>query len=106
MGTLLKNNKLLGGLGIIVLLSVVGYYMWGGSSSAPAIVVDQGSPASQELLLTLGNLRTITLDPSILTDQKFTALSDFGVTIPPQPTGRRNPFAPVGGFATAPSAAQ
>ena len=31
-----------------------------------------------------------------ITDPVFASLTDFGVTIPPQNAGRRNPFAPVG----------
>lgn len=70
------------------------------------------SPVSQEILATLGNLRTIKLDNSIFSDPLFISLSDFGVNIPPAAAGRRNPFAPVGqngptptqGTTTAPTA--
>jgi hypothetical protein len=96
MGNLFKNTKVLGGIGAAVLIGVLLYYYYGGSGSSATLTQPGSSPASEELLLTLGSLRSITLDPSVLEDPLFAALSDFGVTIPSQPTGRRNPFAPVG----------
>ena len=57
---------------------------------------DSGAASvSKELLVTLTNLRTIRLDDSIFSDPSFISLADYGVTIPPQPVGRRNPFAPL-----------
>lgn len=98
----LKNTKVLGGLGVVVIVGVLLYYYWGSGGTSATLTQETTSPASQELLLTLGNLRSISLDPSVLSDPMFGVLSDFGVTIPAQPTGRRNPFEPVGG-ASAPA---
>ncbi len=96
MSGLLKNSKVLTGAMVVLLLGV-GYWYWSSTGSAPQGTVTQvTSPASQELLMMLGSLHSLTLDPSIFSDPLFTSLSDFGVTIPSQPTGRRNPFAPPG----------
>jgi Mg/Co/Ni transporter MgtE len=96
MMNLLKNTKVIGGLVVAIGLLAVGYYYWGGSSGTSSITVaPETSPASQDLLLMLSSLHSIKLDPTIFSDPLFTSLSDFGVTIPPQPAGRPNPFAPA-----------
>lgn len=104
---ILKNKKLMGAL-VAVLVLGLGYYLWSSTSSSPLLSsAGQGtSPISQEILTTLGQLHTIRLDPAIFTDPVFVSLTDFGVTIPPQTAGRRNPFAPVGagGAPAAPAA--
>ncbi|MES2203075.1 MAG: hypothetical protein V4474_02005 [Patescibacteria group bacterium] len=97
MSKLLHNTKLIGALVVILVLCGVAYFYWGSSAPASPVAVAPTEPvASQELLTTLGSLRSIQLDPSIFSDPLFVSLSDFGVTIPPEPSGRRNPFAPVG----------
>lgn len=102
MMNLLKNTKVMGGTVVLVALLVLVYYYWGGNSGTPEpVLTQQDVSVSQDLLLTLNNLRAIKLDPSIFSDPLFQSLTDFGVTIPPQPTGRGNPFAPVG-FTSAP----
>ncbi len=94
---ILKNKKLMGVLAGVVVVAL-GYYWWSSGSSAPLLSSsgEGTSPMSQEILVTLGQLHTIKLDPSVFTNPVFVSLTDFGVTIPPQQSGRRNPFAPVG----------
>lgn len=107
MQSLLANKTLLGGLAASVLLILI-YFMYFGGEEDPSLVSSgRTSPVSQELLVTLSNLRTIKLDETIFNDPIFTTLSDFGVVIPPEAIGRRNPFAPIGagGGASAPSQA-
>jgi hypothetical protein len=88
-----KNKATLGG-GIILVAAVYVYFTYfSGSSSAP---LTAQSPVGSDVLATLGNLHSIRLDNGIFTDPVFVTLSDFGVTLPPQDAGRRNPFAPVG----------
>lgn len=93
----IKDNKL---YIILILLSLVGvwFYMtyFSEPPASPTLTSDQTvSPLSQDVLVTLSNLTTITLDNSIFSDQLFTSLNDYGVAIPPQAAGRRNPFAPL-----------
>ena len=93
---ILKNKWVTGSAGAVVVLALA-YYAWTSSGSSALLTTSEGtSPLSQEILTTLGQLHTIRLDAAVFTDPVFTSLSDFGVTIPPQQAGRRNPFAPVG----------
>lgn len=104
MLALLKKNMVV--IGVIIAAIVVLYYF--SSSGGGAVLTSSSeieSPVSQEILATLGNLRTIKLDNSIFQDPLFMSLSDFGVTIPPAAAGRRNPFAPVGQDGGAPTRA-
>lgn len=71
-------------------------------SVAPADSAD--AVVGQDLLAALALLKTIQLDTSLFSDPIFKSLSDWGKAIPPQPVGRRNPFAPLGGTAVKPSA--
>lgn len=83
-------------IGLIVLGGLVWAYFtyFSGSTSEP--LTTQDANISGNLLITLGSLHTIRLDNSIFTDPVFLSLSDFGTTIPPQASGRGNPFAPLG----------
>lgn len=107
----LKDNKwMIGGvLGAGLLVYVYFTYFAGGQGPLLTSTTDNGSAAvTQELVVALGNLKTIKLDESIFKDPVFVSLSDFGVVIPAQPVGRRNPFEPTrgssGGSVSAPSA--
>lgn len=93
---ILKNKFVVGGVGAVLVLTLA-YYLWTSAENSALLTTNDGtSPLSQEILTTLGQLHTIRLDPAIFTDPVFASLTDFGVTIPPQNAGRRNPFAPVG----------
>lgn len=95
---ILKNKFIMGGSAAILVLAL-GYYFWNTSASGPLLSGGEGSgtsPLSQEILATLSQLHTIQLNPQLFTDPSFVSLTDFGVTIPPQNAGRRNPFAPIG----------
>lgn len=100
----LKQNKILTAGGAIVLL-VVFYYAFFSSSSDPAPLLEENAQGvgdeAAELLAALSGLQTIKLDNSIFVDPKepaqrvFRSLTDFGVDIPKQNVGRRNPFLPL-----------
>ncbi len=95
MLALLKKHMVLIG---IIAAAAIALYFYSSRSSGALLTSSEAvdSPVSQEVLATLGNLRTIKLDNSIFSDPLFMSLSDFGVSIPPAAAGRRNPFAPVG----------
>lgn len=96
MLALLKKNMVVIGV-LVAAVAALFYFYSSGSGGATLTSSDEaGSPVSNEILATLGNLRTIKLDNSLFADPLFVSLSDFGVTIPPAAAGRRNPFAPVG----------
>ena len=78
------------------LAAIYVYSAYFSGDTEPLLSEGSGSPASEELLLTLGSLTSLKLNPAVFSDPVFQSLTDFGVTIPPQPFGRRNPFAPPG----------
>lgn len=94
MNTLLKNKTL---TGVIVLAAfiVLGFLMYSWSSPSTPASNPANDAVSQQLLITLSNLHTIRLNGSIFSNPAFVSLTDFGVVIPPQPAGRRNPFLPA-----------
>lgn len=99
MRDFINNNKWLIGGVLVLALVVWGYFMFFQGQGGPLLSGTGGkeaSPISEELLVTLGNLHTIRLDDALFKNPVFLSLSDFGVTIPPEQVGRRNPFAPVG----------
>lgn len=83
----------------VVLLGVLGYVLFFGGAEEGAL--SRETPATEsvgrDLLATLLELKSIDLDEALFQHPAFRALSDFGVAIPPQPLGRVNPFAPLGG---------
>ncbi|KKW35644.1 hypothetical protein A2852_02005 [Candidatus Adlerbacteria bacterium RIFCSPHIGHO2_01_FULL_54_23] len=92
----LKNSKIIQ-WGVIAAVIALGYFWYASSDAGPLLSIPQApSPASQEILLTLGNLRQIVLDPSLFEDPIFTSLVDSSTSIPQESVGRRNPFAPIG----------
>lgn len=101
MMALLKKNL----VPIVIVAAAAGvlYYFFVGGGETPLLSTDEEAPVSQELVVTLGSLRTIKLDDTVFRDPLFLSLSDFGVTIPPAAAGRRNPFAPVGQGGSVPS---
>ncbi len=109
MLSFLKENKILA-IGVLILLAGVVYFAMTSSGGSPTTLTSttdsSTSPVSQNLLVTLSSLRTITLNDTIFTNPVFVSLTDFGVTIPQQPIGRRNPFASATLGAAAPAAAQ
>lgn len=100
----LKNNKILTGVLVLAVFGVLYFALYSYQSTPALTASDQVSPVSQQLLVTLSNLHTIRLDGSIFADPAFQSLTDFGVVIPSQPAGRRNPFLPANASAnTAPN---
>ncbi len=85
-----------------MVLLVLGYIYMAYFSGPPTPTLSASDPTavlSQNLLVTLQNLHTIKLDNGIFGDPAFQSLSDFGVAIPAENVGRRNPFEAVAGGA-------
>ncbi len=99
MITFIKQNKwLAAGVGVVVLALLYYFFFLSGPTSAPlASPTGNDSPVTQNLLVTLSSLHTIKLNGAIFADPVFISLTDFGVVIPTQNVGRRNPFAPLSG---------
>ncbi len=110
MMNLLKKNMV---VIIVIVLGIVGTFVYmnffSGSSSSAALLTsdeDTTSPVSKNLLLVLNNLHTIKLDSAIFSSPAFQSLTNFGVEIPPENVGRRNPFEPLSGYKAAPAGAK
>lgn len=91
----LLTSKVLTSL-VIVAIFGLGYFAYSSLANTTS-ATSVASPVSQELLIALSNLHTIELNGSVFSDPSFQSLNDFGVTIPLQPVGRRNPFQPLTG---------
>lgn len=105
MTEFIKSNKLLVVTLILVVCGLFFYkvfFLSGDAtpslSSTTSATDAAFSPASQNLLVVLANLRTIQLNNAIFSSPAFASLTDFGVTIAPEPVGRVNPFAPYVGI--------
>jgi hypothetical protein len=98
MDTLKKNMPIVLGILVVILGLVVYLNFFSGNSSEALLAssADTNSPVSQELLTVLTNLHTIRLDNSIFSSPAFQSLTSFGVELPPEAVGRRNPFLPIG----------
>jgi flagellar capping protein FliD len=95
----LKQNKTSIGMGVLLLVAIYVYMTYFTNPSSPTLTSSDtnGVALSQNLLITLQNLHTIKLDNSIFSDPAFQSLNDFGVIIPQEAIGRRNPFEPLAG---------
>lgn len=96
--SMFKDKKTLIYGSILAVLLVVAYFVLFAGGEGDIVTVasqDPTSAVSEELIKTLTSLNTIKLDESLFSDPAFVSLSDFGVIIPEQPIGRRNPFAPL-----------
>lgn len=100
-------KKVLVIVGIIVLIIVLVTIFSGKNETQTGSLIsssgDVVSPVTgedeigEEFLVTLLNLRTIQLDETLFSDQKFRSLEDFTITLIPEGNvGRSNPFAPIG----------
>lgn len=95
----LKKNKTLTGVLILGAFFVVAMFLYSSTNNASSSAVDAGvieSDTTQPLIEALASLSAIRLDGAIFSDPVFVSLTDFGVVIPLQPVGRRNPFLPIG----------
>lgn len=96
---MLYQNKIVVG-GIAIFLIVGAWYGLGSSNTSPDLLETEdftgaASASEKDLVATLLQLRTVTLEGSIFGDPAFQSLQDFGSQIIPEPVGRPNPFAPL-----------
>lgn len=101
-----SNKLLLGALAAAVLVAGV-YFLFlrnkdaegpALSTSTEGVAMTASAQADRELLQLLEELSSINLEGSIFNDPLFRSLENFRVEPQPQPVGRDNPFAPVGGI--------
>lgn len=98
MALLKKNIGVVLAILVAVFALVIYLNYFSGSSSVELLTStgDETGSASTDLLATLSNLHSIKLNNSIFSDPVFLSLTSFGVELPLESVGRRNPFAPVG----------
>lgn len=95
---------------ILVILGVVGYFMYTSGNQTAVDAVDRislftgggeaGSAYSgvgAEVLVLLNRIDSLSIDPKFFNDQVYLSLVDYTVAIPTWSVGRDNPFAPLGG---------
>lgn len=95
---LLHNKMTIAGLAVIIAIAV--WYGLSNSGEVQDRLVTEtfSSPTSEaerDLVATLSQLRTLTLDGTVFSDPAFQSLRDFGSQIVSEPVGRANPFAPL-----------
>ena len=95
MSSLLKNLLFALGFLLIIYLGYVLFFNGSGSGDANSAVNNQAALETQDFLVRLQSLRSINLDMSIFDDKRFSSLVNFKQALPDEPTGRKNPFAPV-----------
>lgn len=89
-------------LGILTLILAGGiywYFFTNSNNQAPltATALTQNDAQTQFQTL-LGELRSISFNTSIFSDQRFAALVDLSTPVAPEPPGRLDPFASVPGI--------
>lgn len=85
----------------IIVLAAAGYLLFG-SNDEDAALEGTTAPASAAELAFLNltaQIEPVAFDTSILSDPRFIALQDIRTAILPEPSGRLDPFAPLGGVA-------
>ncbi len=94
-------------LGVIALVALALFFYYKGNpsdgslSSVNTITTPESSEAkiaSDKILILLNQISQLQIKDSIFKSAVFNSLVDYSITIPEQPVGRANPFAPVGGF--------
>ena len=82
----------------LVLLAAFGYWLFvinGNSSLSPGSDLSNSADIeTRQFLVRLNELRNISIDTEILTDQRLQNLVDANVPPATYPVGRDNPFAP------------
>jgi hypothetical protein len=95
-----KYKNLFIGVAVILMLFIGYSFFFNGNSDSTilssTVTGGETSAADNELLLLLAELKAIRLNDALFQDQAFKSLNDFGLELVPEPSGRRNPFAPVG----------
>lgn len=93
----LNKNKVL--LIALVIVAVVGFYLFKGKGTPPVATTQAGGAGGvgQELVIELNRLRALqNINTDIFKDPAYTSLQDYTQSVIAQPVGRVNPFAPIG----------
>ena len=95
MKTLIKNKGILATIAIFILAMFL-YNLFFKSEALPASI-DLSTPSiGTDLLQIFDRLQKVTFDQTVFSSVGYRELTDFSISIPPQPTGRPNPFDMIG----------
>ena len=86
-------------IAVLAGVGFVGYNYLSRDTSSPDVLQVQKDDPSQmgaQVLSALNQLQQLKLDESIFDNPAFKSLKDFSRSIPAEPIGRSNPFAPIG----------
>lgn len=92
-----SKNKIL--LVALLLVAVVGYYIFATGGDEPLTVSESGSEVTigQEIIIELNRLKALrNIKDDIFVDPVFVSLQDFTQEVISEPLGRNNPFSPIG----------
>lgn len=94
-----KNLRTVIIVGVVIVIAFIAYSYFFTAKPASVLTTSEVSgtpPVDQDLISLLAQLKAITLDDSIFNDPTFMSLQDFSQNLTPEPSGRINPFAPLG----------
>jgi len=93
-----SNKKVIAGLTACLVLGFMLYdYISQPVRAVDELVLEeQEGVISKNLLVVLDRIESIKLDEKFFENAAFLSLQDFSVVLTPEPTGRPNPFAPIG----------
>lgn len=92
---LIKNKGIIATVTIIVLV----VFLYNSFFNSEIVSMSDESPATSignDLLKIYEDLKTVTLDRTLLSSEGYLLLTDFSMDIPQQATGRTNPFSVIG----------
>lgn len=93
----IRNNLISILVFIVCVAGAVAYKTYMTGNSSDIVTTAESDVSGEQVLIALNRLRAVSFDTAIFSDPVFVSLVDFGTVIAPQPVGRPNPFAPIGG---------
>jgi hypothetical protein len=88
---------------IVVVAALIYFYTIGNPTDSSSLTETDvaGSQDAQNVgsrvLVLLNQINSLKIDSSIFGSATYRSLVDYSITIPEQPVGRQNPFAPIAG---------
>lgn len=95
----MKSNPIMPTI-ILVLVFAGGAYWYFSDreGNQPPLTAGSGESVAQtQFKVLVSELKDISFDTSIFSDQNFLALTDLATQVTPEPSGRLDPFAPLAG---------
>ena len=93
---------------IIVVAALIYFYTMGTPTDSSSLTQTNTAASAEvqnvgsRVLVLLNQINSLKIDSSIFAGDAYRSLVDYSNTIPEQPVGRQNPFAPLPGSAPAP----